>query len=129
MNRKATACIATLVLVALVGGYLIVKKAHSRPSVMATLRITVTPREQLDFVAKQANSAIFKYVIGKEAGLPPALARNLEVKTVPDSSLIDAKVAVKTQDEGQRFSQAFVVALQGLCGKQAQLTLAEQSVR
>lgn len=127
MSGKVAAGIA-LVVVLLVGGYLLVKRAHSRPSVTATLRITVTPSEQLDFVAGQASSAPFKFMISREAGVPPALARNLEVKTVPDSSLLEVKVQVMTQDEGQRFAHGFVEALQNLCGKGVQLNLVDQSV-
>jgi len=128
MSRKVAIAI-TLVLLTLVGGYFFVKNARTRASVTTTLRITVTPSEQLDFVASQAKSAVFKYLLSKASGVPPALARNLEVKTVPNSSLLEAKVVVVTRDEGQRLAKAFVEALQGLCGKQVQLTLAEQSVK
>jgi len=128
MNRKVGFAIG-LVIVALAGGYFFFKKSHARPSVTTTLRVSVAPAEQLEFVAGQAKSAVFKYMISKESGVPPALARNLEIKTIPNSALLEARVAVMTQDEGQRFSKAFVGALQGLCGKQIQLTLAEQGVR
>ena len=71
---------------------------------------------------------MFKYMIGKDSGVSPVLARKLEVKPVPNSSLLEVKVGVMTKDEGQRFAKAFVNALQMLCGKQVQLTLAEQAV-
>ena len=127
MNRKVAAGI-TLVAVVLVGGYVFIKKAYSRPSVIAKLLVTVTPKEQLNFVADQANSAMFKYQISKASGVAPGLARSLEVKTASASSLLEAKVAVMTREDGRRFAQFFVETLQRLCGEQAQLTLAEQSV-
>jgi hypothetical protein len=127
MSGKVAAGIALVVLL-LVGGYLLENRGHPRPSVTATLRITVTPGDQLDFVAGQASSAPFKFMISKEAGVPPALARNLEVKTVPDSSVLEVKVRVMSRDEGQRFAHGFVETLQNLCGKGVQLTLADQSV-
>ena len=128
MSRKGAIAI-TLVLLTLAGGYFFVKNVRSRTSVTTTIRVTVAPSEQLDFVASQAKSAVFKYLLSKESGVPPALARKLEVKTVPNSSLLEARVAVVTRDEGQRLANAFVDALQGLCGKQVQLKLAEQTVK
>ena len=129
MNRKVAAGVALAVVGAIIGGYLVVKKGSSRPPVTVTLRIAVAPKEQTDFVAGKANSPMFKYVLGKQAGVKPVLAQKLEVKPVPDSTLLEARVGVLTRDEGQRYADAFIGALQDLCGKQVQLTLAEKSVK
>jgi len=128
MSPKVIASV-TLIIVSFLAGYLVVCKPRLGRGLTTTLRISVTPREQLNFVAAQANSSLFKFVIGREAGLAPGLMRKLEVKPDSDSSVIDAKVAVRTRDEGQRFSKAFVAALQSLCGNQAQLSLASQAVQ
>ena len=127
MNGKVAAVIAVVVVV-LAGGYVFLSKTHSRPSVVTTLHVTVSPADQLSFVAERANSAMFKYMISKATGLPPALARQLEIKTVPASSLVEARLAVMTHDDAQRLTQTFVNTLQDLCGPQAQLKLAEKSV-
>jgi hypothetical protein len=128
MNWKV-AGIALVVGGALVGGYLVFRKGHSGPPVTATIRVNVAPKEQLDFVADKANSALFKYLIGKKTGVKPALAQKLEAKAVPNSSLLEAKVGVLATDEGQRYAAAFLEVLQDLCGKEAQLSLEGQSVR
>jgi hypothetical protein len=94
-----------------------------------TLRIGVTPREQSDFVIAQGNSARFKYLVGRESGVKPVLAQKLSLKPVPNSPLVEARVGVLTKDEGRRYAEVFVEILQGLCGRQVQLALAEQSIR
>ena len=76
-----------------------------------------------------ANSARFKYLLGKQAGIKPALAQKLIVKPVPNSALLEASVGVLSKEEGRRYSDAFVQTLQALCGNQAQLALADQSIR
>src|SRR5882724_11946483 len=124
MNWKV-AGIALVVVGALVGGYLVLRKGHSSPPVTARLRITVTPKEQIDFVADKANSPLFKYLIGKKTGVKPSLAQKLEAKAVPNSSSLEASIGVLTRDEGQQYAAAFVEVLQQPCGKHVQLTLAE----
>ncbi len=94
-----------------------------------TLRIAVTPGEQVDFVMGRARSAQFKYLMGKQAGVKPVLARKLSLQPVPHSSLVEARIAVPTKVEGRRYVEVFVPTLQELCGSQAQLALADQSVR
>jgi hypothetical protein len=130
MNGKIKAGITLAVVGALVGGaFLIVHKNGSRPPVTLTLRIAVTPGEQVDFVTGRGNSAQFKYLVGKQAGVKPVLAQKLSLKPVPHSSLVEARIGVLTIDEGRRYAAAFVATLQDLCGKQVQLVLAEQSIR
>ena len=129
MNWKIKAGIALLVLGGLVGGALLVHKAHSHSEVIVTLRIAVTPGDQVDFVAGRGNSAQFKYLVGKQSGVKPVLAQKLSVKPVPHSSLVEARIGVLTKDDARRYVEAFVATLQDLCGKQVRLALAEQSVR
>ena len=129
MNWKLTAGITLVVVGALVGGALVVHKRRSGPAVTVILRIAVTPREQVEFVTGQANSARFKYLVGKQSGVKPGLAQRLSVKPVPNSSLVEARVGVLTKEEGGRYAGVFVKTLQALCGKQAQLVLAEPSIR
>ena len=114
---------------ALVGVAVVVLKHRSEPAVTVTLRIAVTPGEQVDFVTGRGNSAQFKYLVGKQSGVRPVLAQKLTLKPVPHSSLVEARVGVLTKDEGRRYVEVFVETLQDLCGKQAQLALAEQSIR
>jgi hypothetical protein len=108
---------------------MLILKKRSQPTVTVTLRIAVTPGEQVGFVTGRANSAQFKYLMGKQSGVKPVLAQKLTLKPVPHSSLVEARVGVLTKDEGQRYVEVFVPTLQDLCGRQAQLTLAEQSIR
>lgn len=129
MNWKLTATVTLVVLGALVGAALVIGRTRSPPTVTVTLRVAVSPREQSAFVTGQANSARFKYLVGKQAGVKPVLAQKLSIKPVPNSSLVEAQVGVQTKDQGQRYAQVFVGTLQELCGSQAQLTLAAQSIR
>jgi len=129
MNWKLATGLALVVVGMLAAGALLVGKARSGPGVTVTLRVAVTPSGQADFVAAQARSARFKYLIGKQAGVKPVLAQKLSIKPVPDSSLVEAQIAVPTRDEGRRYAEGFVATLQLLCGRQAQLALAEQSIR
>ena len=128
-NWKIKTGITLAVLSALAGGTVVLLKQRSQPAVTVTLRIAVSPAEQVGFVAGRANSAHFKYLLGKQAGVKPALAQKLSLQPVPHSSLLEARIAVPTKDEGRRYVEVFVPTLQDLCGGQAQLALAEQSVR
>jgi hypothetical protein len=129
MSRTVQAGIAVVVVALLVGGIFLLRRHGSAPPVVVTLRISITPQERSDLVAAQANSARFKYLIGKQAGLKPALAQKLSVKPIPNTSLLEARVGVLTRDEGRRYAEAFVPTLQPLCGNQVRLALADQSVR
>ncbi|MCX6924264.1 MAG: hypothetical protein NT154_13785 [Verrucomicrobia bacterium] len=129
MNRTVKALITFLVAGAIVGGALVILKRSSRPPVTVTLRIKVSPGEQVDFVMGRANSAQFKYLVGKQSGVKPVLAQKLLLKPVPHSSLLEARISVLTKDDGQRYVGVFLETLQDMCGPAAQLTLAEQSIR
>jgi len=129
MNWKITTGITLVVAGALVGGTMVMLKKRSQPAVTVTLRIAVAPAEQVDFVAGRGNSAQFKYLVGKQAGVKPVLAQKLTLKPVPHTSLVEAQLGVLTKDEGQRYTEVFLPTLQDLCGRQARLALVEQSVR
>jgi len=128
VNWKFRTIIVLLAVGALVGGAIVVGKARSARTVTVTLRIRVTPAEQSDFVIRQANSARFKYLVGKRAGVKPIIAQKLSIKTAPNSSFLEARVEVMTKDEARRYAEAFVETLQAECDNQAQVTLAQQSV-
>ena len=128
MNWKIKAGIALIIFGALLGGALLVQKARSHPEVIVTLRIAVKPADQVEFVTGRGNSAQFKYLVGKQSGVKPVLAQKLTFKPIPHSSLLEASVGVLTRDEGRRYVEVFVPTLQDLCGPQAQVALAEQSV-
>jgi hypothetical protein len=122
VNRKALVAIA-LGLVAISGAYLLFKHAHSGPSVTTTIRVSVTPPDQLDFVVSKANSALFKYMMSKKTGIKPA-AQQLVIKSVPGSSVLEATIGVMTAEEGKKYSDNFIDTLQDACAKQAQVALA-----
>lgn len=93
------------------------------------LRISVVPAEQVQFVSGQANSARFKYLTAKQAGIKPALAQKLTVKPVPNSALLEAELRVATQEDAQKFAAGFAETLQLLCGTQAQVHVVPAAVR
>ena len=129
MTRKLTAGILLAVAGIVSLGVFVVHKARHRPAVTVTVRISVSPREQASFVAAEAKSAQFKYLMGKQAGVKPVLAQKLTVTAVPNSSRIEAQLEVPTKDEGRRYVEVFLETLQSLCGDQARLTLDGQSFR
>jgi len=126
---KIKAVIAVVAACVLVGGTVVLLKHRSATPVTVTLRITVSPLEQVGFVTGRANSAQFKYLVGKQSGVKPVLAQKLSLKPVPHSSLLEVRIGVLSKDEARRYVEVFVPTLQDLCGQQAQLTLAEQSIR
>jgi hypothetical protein len=129
MNWKLKTGIALVVVSAVAGGTVAILKKHSAPGVTVTLRIGVTPGAQADFVAGRGNSAQFKYLMGKQSGVKPVLAQKLALKQLAHTAVVEARISVLTKDEGRRYVEVFVPPLQDLCGKQAELILAEQSIR
>ena len=129
MNWKTKAVIALVFVGALAGGAIFIIKHRSQPGLTLTLRIAITPSEKSDLVIAQANSAKFKYLVGKKSGVKPLLAQKLAVTRVANSSLVQARLSVLDQSEAQRYVEAFLETLQGQCAGQAQVTLAEQSIR
>ena len=129
MNWKILTCVLLLVAAVVVGVTLVKLKKGSPPPVTVTLRISVTPADQVAFVVGRGSSAQFKYLVGRQSGVKPGLVQKLTVKPVPNSSLVEVHIGVLTKDEGQRCVEVFVPTLQDVCGRKARLTLAEQSVR
>jgi hypothetical protein len=129
MNAKTKAVITLLVAVALLSGALIILKHRSLPTVTVTVRIVVAPADQVDFVTARANSAQFKYLVGKQSGIEPALAQKLVSQSMSRSALVEARLGALTLAEGQRYVAAFLPTLQEVCGEQAQLVLATNSIR
>ena len=106
-----------------------VVKNRSQPPVTVTLHVAVSPGDQSRAVVSEANSAKFKYLVGKRSGIKPVLAQKLSVKSQLNSSLVEARLGVLTKDEGRRYADAFVDSLRDFCGPQVQLSLADQSIR
>ena len=129
MNGKLIVGLTVLVAGLFVGGALMLRKARERPAVTVTLRIAVTPPEQAAFVAAQAGSARFKYLIGKQAGVKPVLAQKLAITPLPNSALLEGQVGVSTKDEAERYVAGFIETLQLVCGSQAQVALADKTIR
>jgi capsular polysaccharide biosynthesis protein len=129
MNKKVAITIIVAVAGVLLTGFLVFRKSSSRSSVTTTLHISVTPKEQLEFVVGKVNSPYFKYRMAKAAGVKSLQAQQLKATVPPNSSFLEAKIALMTPDEAQRYANAFIAELQDVCGKEIQLNLAEQSVR
>ena len=129
MNWKVTAAIVVVVIGALAGGFYVFSKKHSRPPVKVMFRLTVTPTQQVGYVLEKANSARFKYMLGKISGTDLYLAQQLTLRPVPNSSLIEVEIGVRNKDEARRYAEAFVEVLQSLCGRQAQVALDRQTIR
>src|SRR5271169_5639684 len=129
MNRKLIVIITLCVAGLLVGGALLFRGTGERPAVTVTLRIAVTPPEQSAFVAGQANSARFKYLIAKQAGVNPVFAQRFHATPVPNSTLLEGQVGVSTKDEAERYVAGFIETLQLVCGSQAHVALAEKTIR
>ena len=129
MNWKIKAVIALFLVGAVAGAALLINKRHSQPGLTLTLSIAVTPTEKSDFVIAEANSARFKYLVGKKSGVKPLLAQKLAATREAKSSLVQARLNVLNQSEAQRYVEAFLETLQGQCAGQAKVTLAEQSIR
>ena len=129
MNWKLTAGMTLVVVGILAAGFLVLNRTHTRPGVTVTLRVAVSPSEQVHFVTERGNSAQFKYLVGKQSGVKPVLAQKLSLQPVPNSAMVEARIGVLTVDEGRRYVEAFVPTLQDLCGQQAQVNLVDRSIR
>jgi len=119
----------TLAVCALVVVGIVVAHKRAATPITVTLRLAVNPPERSKVVKDYASSARFKYEMGKKSGLKPVLAQKLSVKSVPNSSEIEAAVGVETREQAQRYADVFVATLQDLCGKEAQLTLVNTTTR
>jgi hypothetical protein len=129
MNRTVAAIVVVLaVAAAAAAGFFLFRNSGPRGSVTVTLRLEVSPADQVGFVAAQANSARFKYESGKQAGVRPGLAQKLEVRTAPNTSVLEMRLGVQNREEGGRYADSFVRILQAQCGDGVQLKLVGLSV-
>ena len=129
MNWRIKAVIALVLVGAVAVGVLLITKRRSQPGLTLTFSLAVTPSEKSDFVIGEANSARFKYLVGKKSGVKPILAQKLSLTRETKSSLVQARLSVLDQSEAQRYVEAFLETLQSQCAGQAQVTLAQQSIR
>jgi hypothetical protein len=129
MNWKVKSAIGLAGIGLLIGGSVFWTRSHSRPAVQVVARLSVQPPDQLDLVMTKASSARFKYVLGKISSTKPYLAQRLELKRLPKSAQIEARIGLENREEAEKFLQAFAAALQDFCGSQVRLSLEGQTIR
>ena len=129
MNWKVKSAIGLAAIVLLVGGFLIWSRNHNRPPVQVVVRLTVEPEDQVELVMAKANSARFKYVLGKLSETKPYLAQHLELRRLPKSAHIEASIGLASREEARKYLESFVAALQDFCGPQVHLSLNAQTIR
>ena len=128
MNGKTATALLLLVFSTLAVSLVSCNRAPKAP-VHVTLRLSVKPAGEMDFVIGQASSAKLKYEVGKKAGVKPAFAQRLVFKPMPNTALLEVQAGVGTKAEGQRFAEAFLEALRTACGNQAEVSLVDQTIR
>ena len=128
MKSKSGTIIALVIVVLVFTGIFLFGKKRSTAGVTVTIRLTVSPENQKDFVIRQAESAKFKYIVGTKSGVKPVLAQKLLMKTVPNTSLAEARIDVISKEDGRRYAAAFLETLQTDCAGQAQITVAQQTI-
>ena len=129
MNWKVKSAILLAAIGLLVGGLVIWNRSHSRPPVQVVVQLRVQPPDQLDLVMAKANSARFKYLLGKISSTRPYLAQQLQLKRLPDSAHIEARIGLENRDEAKKYLEAFAAALQDFCGSQVRLSLEGQTIQ
>ena len=129
MNWKVKSAIVLAAIGLLVGGLVIWNRSHSRPPVQVVVQLRVQPPDQLDLVMAKANSARFKYLLGKISSTRPYLAQQLQLKRLPDSAHIEARIGLENRDEAKKYLEAFAAALQDFCGSQVRLSLEGQTIQ
>lgn len=129
MNWK----VVVAIVLALVGGFLgasfLLKGRGTGAGPTLTLRVAVTPGNESGTVLATAQSAKFKYLAGKMAGVKPAVAQRLSVKPVPNTAIIEAQLNLPTKEQAGRYADLFLPTLQDECGTQVQLALVQRSIR
>jgi hypothetical protein len=129
MNQKVVTVLILLVLVGIAAGFIISKHRHTHAPVTATIRISVSPAEKVDYVADKARSPYFKYLMMKKTGIKPALSQRLQIQQTPGSPSLEATIGLESSEEGRKYGAGFVETLQDVCGKEAQVTMIESTVR
>ena len=107
MNRKIKSAIVLAAIGLLGGGLFIWNRSHSRPAVEVVVQLRVQPPDQLDLVMAKANSARFKYLLGKISSTKPYLAQQLQLKRLPGSAHIEARIGLESRDEAKKYLEAF----------------------
>lgn len=129
MNSWAKLVLLLAAVGLLLGGGVIWNRNHSRPPVRVVVQLRVQPPEQLDLVIAKANSARFKYLLGKISSTRPYLAQQLRLKRLPGSDHLEASIRLENREEARRYLEAFTTALQDFCGSEVQLSLEGQKIR
>jgi predicted small integral membrane protein len=129
MNWKAKSAISMAAIAVLIGGIALWNRGHSRPAAQVVVRLSVEPADQLDLVMAKANSARFKYLMGKISNAKPYLAQKLELKRLPKSAHLEARIGLENREEAQKYLDAFVAALQDFCGSQVRLSKEAETTR
>jgi hypothetical protein len=129
MNWKIKSAIVLAAIGLLIGGRVIWSRSNSRPAVQVVIQLRVQPPDQLDLVMAKANSARFKYLLGKISSAKPYLAQQLRLKRLPDSAHIEARIGLENRDEAKKYLEAFAAALQDFCGSQVRLSLEGQTIQ
>lgn len=127
MNWKVLISVVALVIV--ISAVILVRHCGPGAGVVLTLQLVVTPETQADAVAAQANSARFKYEMGKHAGLAPRFAQSLSAERVPQAGRVKVQLAVPTRDAARRYAEGFVELLQKQCGPAVEIALRDQVIR
>jgi hypothetical protein len=129
MNWQVKSGIVLTAIGLLVGGLVVWNRSHSRPAVQVVVQLRVQPPDQLDLVMAKANSARFKYLLGKISSTRPYLAQQLHLNRLPDSAHIEARIGLENRDEAKKYLEAFAAALQDFCGPDVQVSLEGQTIR
>jgi hypothetical protein len=130
MNRTVAIVLVVLAVAGTAAGaFFLFKRSGPHGSVTVTLRLEVSPPDQVGFVIAQANSARFKYESGKKAGVKPVLAQKLQVNAMPSPAVVEMQLGVETKEAGGRYADSFVEILQAQCGADVHLKLVGRAVR
>jgi hypothetical protein len=129
MRRSSRIAVAVILVCCAGIGIILLARHKSAPPVELTFRIAVEPAQQVESVAKEANSAKVKYLAGKGAGVKPNLAQLLEIKALGNKGTIEARIELQTRDQADRYGQQLLQALRWQCGNKVQLHLEELTIR
>jgi hypothetical protein len=131
MQRPLKALLMVLAITTLAGTawFFIPKQSLPKAPVTLMLRVSVSPRDKTGFAAAQANSAMFKYEIGKKAGVKPVLAQQFATRALADMGILESRVAVQSREEARRLAEAFMTFLQDRCGADIQLNVIDQKIK
>lgn len=129
MNRKVKIALVLGAIALLVGGIYTWNRSRSRPPVELVFQIRVQPADRVDLVLAKANSARFKYVLGKISSTKPYLAQQLRLNKLPASAELEARINLNSNEEARKYLERFVEALQDFCGSDVALTLVQKTTR